>query len=148
MPSSSHHMLFMEAVQTRLQALTLTGLSSSNITIREMVTDKGLTASAIQIAPYGAETITDATNIRDDIGYPSIVAIIAKGETTSPTLDQRLLWREQVRGALHKVDLSSIPDCHELRVTPYNVVEIGALMNSKTWVSAFLVRAFCREVRT
>ena len=148
MPSLSQHMLAMEAIQTELQSLTLTGLSSSNIVIREYVTDKGLTNPTIQIAPYGQETIEPGTNRRDDIGYPCLVAIIAKGETTNPSHDQRLLWREQIITDLHNTKPGSIANNYEFKVTPYNVCELGALLNSKTWVSSVLVRAFFRRPRT
>jgi hypothetical protein len=109
---------------------------------------------AVVIGPFGAETITASSNVRDDIVYPVIVAIVAslKIDAEQPTdrqvmgLDQRLSWRETIRKAFSNQRLDATRG-YNMALTPLAIVDNAAFQRD-LFVSGFTLRISNREGRT
>jgi hypothetical protein len=107
----------------------------------------------VVIAPFGAETITAASNLRDDIEYPVVVAVVAslKIDAEQPTdkqtlyLDQRLTWRETIRKAFSNQRLDTTRG-YTMTVVPMTIVDAAAFARD-LFVSGFTLRIVNREGR-
>lgn len=92
------------AVKTTIQGLNLTGIADDNVVV-QLVADweggAGATVPglpAVLIAPMGAETVSVATNISDDISYPiGVIIMSAENRDQSTHRDRNLQWRESIR---------------------------------------------------
>lgn len=149
----------LEAVLEQVQALDLAGVPRANIVVChsaavEIARLPAARMPAVVIAPFGAETITAASNVRDDIEYPVLVAIVAslKVDAEEPTdkqrlnLDQRLTWRETVRKAFSNQRLDSSRG-FTMSLQPLAIVDAAAF-NRDLFVSGFILKIRNRESRT
>ena len=149
----------LETVLEQVQALDLAGVPRANIVVChsaavEIARLPAQRMPAVVIAPFGAETITAATNVRDDIEYPVLVAIVAslKVDAEEPTdkqrlnLDQRLTWRETVRKAFSNQRLDSSRG-FTMSLQPLAIVDAAAF-NRDLFVSGFILKIRNRESRT
>ena len=149
----------LETVLEQVQALDLAGVPRANIVVChsaavEIARLPAARMPAVVIAPFGAETITAASNVRDDIEYPVLVAIVAslKVDAEEPTdkqrlnLDQRLTWRETVRKAFSNQRLDSSRG-FTMSLQPLAIVDAAAF-NRDLFVSGFILKIRNRESRT
>ena len=149
----------LETVLEQVQALDLAGVPRANIVVChsaavEIARLPAQRMPAVVIAPFGAETITAASNVRDDIEYPVLVAIVAslKVDAEEPTdkqrlnLDQRLTWRETVRKAFSNQRLDSSRG-FTMSLQPLAIVDAAAF-NRDLFVSGFILKIRNRESRT
>lgn len=149
----------LETVLEQVQALDLAGVPRANIVVChsaavEIARLPAARMPAVVIAPFGAETITAASNVRDDIEYPVLVAIVAslKVDAEEPTdkqrlnLDQRLTWRETVRKAFSNQRLDSSRG-FTVSLQPLAIVDAAAF-NRDLFVSGFILKIRNRESRT
>ncbi len=149
----------LETVLEQVQALDLAGVPRANIVIChsaavEIARLPAQRMPAVVIAPFGAETITAASNVRDDVEYPVLVAIVAslKVDAEEPTdkqrlnLDQRLTWRETVRKAFSNQRLDSSRG-FTMSLQPLAIVDAAAF-NRDLFVSGFILKIRNRESRT
>lgn len=147
MPSTSVFGQVLDAVKAQIDGLTMTGLSTT--VIQEYPTRKDRTLPFVSIAPGpGGVQVQDATNAREDIIYPVAVTIFA--QATATTLDARLLWVQQIRRALHNLQLSGITggtfvNC---KFAPLNTQSYQALQESQAMVATGICRVTVREGRT
>jgi hypothetical protein len=146
----------LEAVQTAIQGLSLSGVSSANVVLLKVATDQapdlpGVKFPAILIAPFGAETLTPTagTNLRDDIEYPVLVAIVVADNRSQTTgFETYLGWRQSIRRKFHhKTEaFSGVSSVFNSVVTPLAVVDAPAWVRN-SFVSGLVVRVSSREVR-
>jgi hypothetical protein len=149
----------LETVQTQVQALNLPGISRANVVICqsaavEIARMPSERMPAVIISPFGAETITASTNLRDDIVYPVLVALVAslRIDAEEPMdkqrlgLDQRLTWRETIRKAFSNQRLDSTRG-YTMAVQPLAIVDQTAFARD-LFVSGFVLRITNREGRT
>lgn len=149
----------LETVLEQVQALDLAGVPRANIVIChsaavEIARLPAQRMPAVVIAPFGAETITAASNARDDVEYPVLVAIVAslKIDAEEPTdkqrlnLDQRLTWRETVRKAFTNQRLDASRG-FTMSLQPLAIVDAAAF-NRDLFVSGFILKIRNRESRT
>lgn len=149
----------LETVLEQVQALDLAGVPRANIVVChsaavEIARLPAQRMPAVVIAPFGAETITAASNVRDDVEYPVLVAIVAslKVDAEEPTdkqrlnLDQRLTWRETVRKAFSNQRLDSSRG-FTMSLQPLAIVDAAAF-NRDLFVSGFILKIRNRESRT
>lgn len=144
-------------VHEKIVDLAISGISSSKIVIRKVptTTDASLTSPkfpAIIVAPYRSETITPATNLREDIRYPVLVAIVAEDAVNQTSNRETYLkWREDIRRTLHYSQITitgtGAGACYDLRVSPMPVLSSDQ-WHKGAWVSTLVVEAYCREPRT
>jgi hypothetical protein len=149
----------LETVLEQVQALDLAGIPRANVVLCQSaaVEIARLPASrmpAVVVSPFGAETITAQSNLRDDIEYPVLVAIVAslKIDAEQPTdkqrlyLDQRLTWRETVRKAFSNQRLDATRG-YTMALQPLAIVDQAAF-NRDLFVSGFVLKIRNREGRT
>lgn len=149
----------LETVRDQVQALDLPGIPRANVVIChsaavEIARLPSERMPAVVIAPFGAETITAASNLRDDVEYPVVVAIVAslRIDAEQPTdkqtlhLDQRLTWRETIRKAFSNQRLDTTRG-YTMTVVPMAIVDAAAFARD-LFVSGFTLRIKNLEGRT
>lgn len=148
MSGVSNHYDLLTSVKSIIDGLSLSGLTGGTV-IQEVATyqDGDQTLPFISISPYGPEKLSNefGSNVRDEVGYPVLVAIIAKPDVNS--LETRLGWRQTMRRNLNNHQLSDGQN-YNLEVEPGNVVEVRAWFDRNAYVSGFVVRAYYQELRT
>jgi hypothetical protein len=151
----------LEELRSQIQALALPGIPSANVLIGTVpgveiirMANDSTRYPCVMIAPYGAETITTASNLRDDVGYPILVAacdslrndIEQAGDKQTDRLDTRLFWRQSIRTALSSQRLTASVGM-KITVKPLPIVDVGAFQRD-LWISAFTLQIDNRESRT
>lgn len=165
MPSASILEDVLQAVKTGVTGLTLSGLSSSNVFVLSVATARPRDlpkidppAPFVMIAPFGGETIDPGagTNLRDDIVYPVLIAILdpngqANGQTQGAAdRDQVAGWRQQIRRLFHNkiTAFSGIASVFNSVVQPQAIVDPPMWIERSMFVSGLVVRVSSREART
>lgn len=158
MPSTSRQKLIEEAVLTRIQGLSLTGMPGGNVVtmidakLRDAVTGaKGELPRIVVTHSEGTETIDPnaGTNASDDIGYPVRVYILAAANQDEQSNSDRWLgWRQSIVGAFHNKRLTVTGlDCFRCVVQPMTI-HSQAAWAANLWLSGLTVTVSCRVVRT
>jgi hypothetical protein len=142
-------------VQSTIQGLSLSGISSANVLLLKSLNDRTLqslssTLPAIVIAPLQEELPHDAgLNDRDDITYNIVVAIVAAdNQDQSVNYALELNWRENCRRAFHAKRLSPLTtESVVCWIRPQAVIHPDAWY-ANLFLSMLVIQAVCREVRT
>ena len=146
-------------LQKQVQALELPGIPAGNVVLCqvpavEIARMNSRQLPAVVIAPFGAEAVVAQSNLRDDITYPVLVAIVAStkidGENTNDKqladFEQRLQWRETIRKAFSNQRLDATRG-YNMALTPLAIVDNAAFQRD-LFVSGFTLRISNREGRT
>lgn len=153
--NSAVHDQCLVAAQARIQALTLAGITSSNIIIRKIPTDRDIGGDgtydfpAIVISPLGIENQppSGGTNARDDVGYPVLISFLAADNQDLTTNRERYLkWRETVNRAFRSQRLTGVSEVYICRVQPGPIVSPAAFWKN-VYHSSLLVQCISRETR-
>lgn len=146
MAGISNHYDTLTAIKSKIDGLSLSGLTGGCV-IQEVASfQQGSTLPFISVSPYGPEKLGDELNDRDGVYYGVLVAILANKDVSS--LETRLGWRQSIRRKLHNGALSTLSANYNMTVEPGNVIEPTAYWLNKGIVSGFVVRAWFQEVRT
>lgn len=154
MSGISNHYDSMISIAAIIKSIGLDGISQDPI-VQDVLNYKNVTPPCVLIAPFGTEAIEAATNVRDDVGYPIGIAIVAQAGTDDidTTLEQRLSWREQIRRRMHNRALDGnggsilVPLNFNLKCKPVAAVDLQAWMNDQKFVSGMVVQSWCQEPR-
>lgn len=158
----------MTALQTRIQALTLTGVASASVLVRWTpffgdvgnASDKAIADPAILICPVGQEQILLATNRREDHGYPVLIAfadqtqVVKHSTAMVANMSRNLLWRETVIRSLLMVNqtpltlVSPVVTFHRAQVEPGPIVDWQRFKLNETYTGYIVARFFTRDDRT
>lgn len=128
---------------------TLVGLSTANVVLQKVATDRNQVLPAIMISPAEEEMPPAAgVNDRDDITYNIMVALVNNdNQDQTVNFEQELNWRQNVRRLFHNQKLGPRTTENVLcRVKPLATVEPGA-WRANLFVSTLIVQAVCRETR-
>lgn len=149
----------LEQVRTDIVALALPDLADANVVVRKVPTTrlKDLPEGrfpCVQIAPWGVDSVTASSNLRDDIGYPVLVAIMASeaDDAEQPESEQtRLLemylkWRETIRKSFSNQRLTTTL-CWQVTVEPLPVTDRESWFERGLWISGMVLRCINRESR-
>lgn len=151
----------LHAIRADVQALNLPGLAAANVVVQKVPSDRTKDLPAVKfpclvIAPYGAETIDPeaGSNLRDDVVYPVLVAVIAaEGNDDEQPLDQQtrdfnlyLTWRERLRKNFSQQRLST-ELCFKVEVQPLDIVDRTAWFERNVFSSGLLLKCYSRESR-
>jgi hypothetical protein len=166
------HYQILQAIQARIRSLTLAPIDTDTLdTIQSEAIVIGKTrpirkdragtewsfenqaTPGVVICPYGREDADrDAgTNIRDDIVYRTLVAIIDEDYDWEENLRTYLKWREQIARSLRNVRLSGITGTGcEVYLThaqgPLDVIDESEWVNQR-FVSGYIINTESRESR-
>lgn len=139
------------AVQTQIQALALTGVSSSNIVVkwlgRQWETTTDPVPSVIISPAPSAETMPNDLTGTDKIGYPVLVTMIDKqNQDFTGNLNRNLKWRELINREFRYQPLAGVAEVIYCEPEPKPQFEAGMFMRN-TYVSSFVMRFISRETR-
>ncbi len=145
----------LDAVVTRVQALSLAGVTSSNIFVRNAAWDrdigtgltKGLPAIVVAPGPSERQSAGAGTNSRDDVGYPIVVSIFASDtQALESNTNTYTLWRQKINRAFRNQALPGVVEIYRIEVEPGPIIDPGALLANRL-ASTMLLRCISREVR-
>lgn len=148
----------LEAVRSDIVALNLSGLADANVVLHKVVSTQAADLPATKfpcviVAPWGRESNDPVSNLRDDVGYPVVVAIIDSEQADNPQpgteqrqkLNQYLTWRERIRKSFNEQRLTTL--CHRVHVEPLDIVDKAAWEQKGLFVSGLVLRCYSRESR-
>lgn len=148
------------AVQSGITGLSLTGLSSTAVVVQKVASVRPADlpkfdpqGPVVVVAPLGQETLTPTagTNLRDDIVYPVLVAILAP-DLQSQTIDRDkyLTWRQSIRRKFHHNTsaFTSLSSVINSIVQPQAIIDTQAFFERNSLVSALLIQVTSREARS
>jgi hypothetical protein len=151
----SVHYRALLAAQARIQSLSLEGISSAHIIVRKLATDKDIGSGlaveypAIVLAQLGIENQPPGggTNLRDDVEYPVLIAILAADNRDLVANQGRYLkWREQINRAFRNQRLTGVPEVYTVRVQPGPIVSPSSFWQN-IYHSSIVLRCVSRESR-
>jgi hypothetical protein len=137
------------AVQSRIQGLSLSGIANGSVVIRKVPDVKNVTMPAVFIAPLGSETVSlpAGSNLRDDVGYPVFVGIVANdNQDQVENRGRNLLWRQKVRRAFHAQRLTGVAEVFTCGIETRDIIAPD-WFQAMRFVSAMIVRCMSREAR-
>jgi hypothetical protein len=150
----STHYQILEAVQSRIIAVNLDEVGA-NVLIRKIPSERGNDDSTysypvVMVSPMGTEQLRGGTNLRDDVGYPVLVSILARNnqDLTETNLNKFLLWRERLSAAFRgdqQLQLTSL-QVHKTSVEAGPVLSPTAVWNNQFQCS-LTIRSEARQTR-
>ena len=139
----------LDAVQTVIQGLSMSGLESSDIVVRKLPWNREAITEGVFIHPV-TERYGRGTNARDDVEYGVMVTMIkSSNQNLTGNMDAFLLWRQQISAALRRIDSQDfgVSEVYHHTVEPAAVYLPEAFAKNYD-VGALLVRCFSREPLT
>lgn len=150
------HYRCLTAIQSRIQSLTLTGLSSSSVIIRKLSVDRDNTGDGgsisypmIVISQVGIETVSPrrGSNVRDDVEYPVPINILAADNQDLVTNQARyLLWRQTIRRAFSDQVLAGVSEVYRTVAEPGPIISPSRFWQNM-YHSSLIIRCVSREAR-
>jgi len=136
-----------EAIQAFIQALSLTGISSSNVKIQKLPRNRDGMAVGCYITPL-RESREPVDTGRDEISYRIQLTLVqaSDGDLTS-NLAAELLWRQRITLGLSEKALSGVAEIHSVLVDPGPVVIPSAFLQQYD-ISTILLRCECQLDRS
>lgn len=146
-----------DALVTAIEGLALTGIPSGNVVglqvLEERPKDIDATQPAVLVAPFGSESITPATNLSTDYGYPFSVVFLASTENDQEVgFSQRMTWRsssmDHFDSNRSSVSVSLPTGCFlmDCKIEPLTAVDPSAWFKG-LFAGGFVVRFVCRKRR-
>lgn len=144
----------LEAAAVRVKAAGLQGLANKSVVVQELPWSRlfegdnpRLPLPGIVVCLAGAERIQIASNVRDDIFYPVLIAIVARNNQELGTyLPRYTLWRQTLERAFRSGRMPGVQSVIAMTVEPGTIVVPDPFIN-QLWHSAFVVRCQSREPR-
>lgn len=138
----------LDAVQTVIQDLDLSGISDSDIRVQKLPWQRTQVEPGIFITPITEKLDPRAgTNARDDIGYGVQVVIVQKSnQSQTDNLTTELTWRQRIRRSFHNKRLSGVTEVNICYVEPGAVV-LPSLFEEMYDVQSLIIRCMSRELR-
>jgi hypothetical protein len=143
------------ATQARIQGLALAGLPGTNILVRKIAGDRDLGSGpqplpAVQIGPVTNEQMNaaEATNLRDTIVYPVLVAILAAdNQDLVANFAQYLGWRQAIARAFRNQSLVGVDEVYQCEIRPGEIISPDAFFRKNLFCSALVLNFLAREPR-
>jgi hypothetical protein len=151
--SMSVHGACAEAVQTVIQGLGLSGVTSANVVIRKFQHLKASDAAKLKTSAEPTVAISThlpvsqaaASNLRDDIVYPVTVGLFAPANADLESNQARmLLWRQLIRKAFINQRLSGVDSVWTCQIPPsqpfHEAWHIGGMTDHSPMTLNFISR--------
>lgn len=154
--TSSYHSRILDAIVDRIISLSLPGIEDDHVERRPVAyfrkedTELGLPLVVVCPGPNELVSPTAGTNVRDDVGYPVLICIWARGDgikTTEETEEAFYLWRQRIIQSLNQQRLSPIAQVSYCRVDPLTIMGPQEFHGITLIAGGLLVRAFVRQGR-
>lgn len=147
----------LDAVQARIQSLSLSGISATSVLIKKLLTGRMIrdlsdtsALPAIMLTPETpAFTAMAGTNVRDDMGYRILVTMIHADNqeaTLEANLTRQTLWYEKIGKAFRNQQLTGVNEVTTCTLQPAGYVDASAWMENLL-VSQIVLQFTSREAR-
>jgi len=153
MPSLSTHKLICENVQTGIRALSLSGLTSTNVRVLWGIDPEQTNFPAVFVCAAGSLSVVGGTNGRDDIAYPVAIFICDKNPIEDEQyMDTLLYWRERIRKRfiyqhLSEVVSGGVATVYTCRMSPSVILDENLSRRYQILVEPLLLEFISRETR-
>ena len=155
--STSTYKQIMDEVKDQIAGLSLSGVSSGNIKLMKVSTDRKreiASLPAVLVSPYGQPTsITGtpaATVSQDVIQYPvAVVCVQASNQHQTTNFDRMTLWLEQIRKEFQFQPIAAVTagNCYTCEVDLRDAFEPSAWFNNLD-VGGRVLRFNAQETRS
>lgn len=142
------HQRILEAVQSTIRNLSLSGIDSANVLVRATPWDRNLTKPCVVIAPLQEQMpANEGTNTKDQIGYGVIVTFAkATNEDVTTSRNAFLEWRRRAAAAFRNQRLSGVSEVYRCTIEPLPVL-LGSAFDKGLDLGGFVIRALAYEAR-
>lgn len=148
---NSTHLTIRDAVQSEIRSLALEGVQSSNIVVAKVPTDrKGLLPAlpGLIISTWGSAKVVGGSNIRDDIGYQILVAMVQASNTDqTENADRASYWSERISRKFRLQRLNGVPSVNTCRLISDVKFDKSAFFDANKDVSVIVLQFENREAR-
>lgn len=137
------------AVQSTIRSMDLDSLADANVLVQKLPVYRGDGLPVVTLSTHMPETMRPGagTNIRDDVGYPVHVSLVAEGKQNLTNNHARnLLWRQRILRAFRHQRLAGVDGVWTCLVEPGPTVDASWFPAGRD-VSSFVLRFINREVR-
>jgi hypothetical protein len=145
--TKSVYQKILEATQTKIRSLSLAGISSANIVVREVPISRDLTAPGVVIAPQRPiMSPTAGTNQQDEVVYGVIAGVFDNDNQSQSNTAKYTLWLEQIAKAFRGYRLAGVSEVYNCAVVPSDAISQRDWLANK-FIGAILLQFTARELR-
>lgn len=141
----------LNAVQSEIQSLSLHGIDPANIVVGKVPSDRqgSLTSlPGVLIAPWGTSSIVGGSNLRDDIAYPVLIALLQASNTSqTENRDRALLWSETISRTFRNQRLAGVSSVNICRLTSDTKFDAQQFFTANLDVNVVILQFENRETR-
>ncbi len=128
------HLRCIEAVQSAIQTMALTGLASAQVYAKKLPTDRDVTLPAVIVSypPNEGERLAGGVHNKTDVGFPVLVTFL-KADNQDMALagaENMALWRRSVLLHFHNERLTGVSEVNYCTVEPRAVIDMEAFTNN------------------
>ncbi len=132
------------AVRDTIRGLDLADVPDAQIVWQKHPLNMESLTSGVFVTPV-PETITPATNRKDDVGYGVQVTMVqASNQDLTANTDRFLLWREKIRKAFQERPLAGVASVYRCKIEPASVFWALGFQQQHD-IGALVVRCYSRE---
>lgn len=148
MPATSRHKQIADAVKDAIVALNLTDITS-NVHVFWGADVEAVLLPCVFVCTVGQKTYRDATNARDDHGWPIQVYVADRVSLRDPEMiDAACVWREAIELEFIRQHLPAVPAVMTCELDTVPIIDPEFLRNYQMLVSPLRLRFWTREART
>ena len=150
--ADSTYKTILDAVQSEIRGLTLTGIASTSVVVHKMPADREKTLPAlpgIVIAPVSRKAIpsTAGTTLKDEITYPVLVAALQVGnQDQAANMDRFMNWMELITSHFIHQRLTGASTVCTTTIDPQDAFDSVA-WDKNIDASGMLLKFLSRETR-
>lgn len=155
--STTIHRQILDAVKNRHDSIGFSWLDAADVLERFVPNALENTDGPfpkVYISPLAVEQYNNQLLVRDDVGFPVLIALVDKISSTTSNqtsgmsqMDNVLDWRIRTSRALRWQRLPGVTEVYVGNLEPQSIVDINAFMTKARIVSALSMRYFVREGR-
>jgi hypothetical protein len=144
------------AVQARIRGLRLSDLNAASVVVQKVPWARDFLGAnpkyalpGVIIAPWGEEQMnpSEGTNLKDDVGYPVLVSIIAADrQRLVADFGKYLSWRERIARAFRNQPLPGVDEVISCSIDPGPILQPEAFLRG-VYHSSMTLRFISREPR-
>ncbi len=149
--ASSAQVKCLNAIQSEIKGLDLSGLDDDWVLKKKLPSDRGLDTRhpyvIVSLIDNAAEQNLVGTNISNDVGYPCLVTFVAAADQNNEINDDTdlwLYWREQVFLHFNYQVLDGVSEVIQCIVVPRPIIDLRYFVESNLFLGALQINCINR----
>ncbi len=148
---NSTHLTIRDAVQSEIKSLALEGIADTHVVTAKVPTDRKNILPDLPgliISTWGNAAIVGGSNIRDDIGYQILIAMVQASNTDqTANADRAAYWSERISRKFRLQRLNGVPSVNTCRLISDVKFDRSAFFEANKDVSVIVLQFENREAR-